>query len=207
MFQEDRQHERPPAAVAPSMGPIPSAQLAAPDALLPRPGGKHHRNLRYRSLDQHTRGDLSHIEGRRPLVDRLLRAVPLLCPLEHRPHEIGGGMALGAVDQPGGDNPAGVALELVADNRPFAVRTRFDGPASADVRHAHIAAVRRWARVIRTLDEDLVTIDSRVHAFTKPNGVVAVPYEGQRELLVGNTLVSRVREDSELLEVRDELQV
>jgi len=69
-------------------------------------------DLRQRSPvhGSHTRGDLSHIEGRRPLVGRLLRAVPLLCPLEHRPHEIGGGMALGAVDQPGGDNPAGVAL-------------------------------------------------------------------------------------------------
>src|SRR5215831_6162791 len=116
-------------------------------------------------------------------------------------------MALRAVDQPGGDDPAGVALQLVADDRPFAVGTPLDGPASADVRHAHVAAVGRWARVIRALDEDLVTIDRRVHAPAKPDGVVAVPHEGQRELLVGNTLVSCVREDSELLEERDELQV
>ncbi len=41
----------------------------------------------------------------------------------------------------------------------------------------------------------------------EPDGVVTIPHEGQGELLVGDALVSRVREELESLEVRDELQV
>ena len=47
----------------------------------------------------------------------------------------------------------------------------------------------------------------RVRASAEPDGIVTIPHEGQGELLVGDTLVSRVREELEPLEERNELQV
>src|SRR5262249_41233773 len=143
----------------------------------------------------------------RGLRDGLLPAGLFPRPLKHRPDELRPPLALPAIQQPRGHRPARVTEDLVAKGRPLPVGTRLDQPAPADGLHADVILVRGRADIVGRGEGDLVALRLGIDVLLEPHRVITVSGQGDRQLLVGPSLVARLGQEIEPLEVGHELDV